>query len=183
MSAYRFNLFIPGRNLIQMAKSTPIQAIKQQQQMQQQQQPLQQQQQQQQQPVDMSSKDDIKDVLQSLNSANWAVTPPDDDQQQSNESMPSMQSMPSMNSQYESFDSLDSRETEEAPSSLLAFLTMDIKLAAICALVFITVSQIPLEKIVYTYISLDKFPFSEVIIKAIIAGLIFFVLGRIVIHA
>jgi hypothetical protein len=57
-------------------------------------------------------------------------------------------------------------------------LTNDIKMAAICAVVFILASQIPLEKIVYNYISLENIPFSGVIAKALIAAALFFLISR-----
>lgn len=59
-------------------------------------------------------------------------------------------------------------------------ITNDMKLALISALIFIAVYQIPIEKIVFTYISLDKLPFSEVVIKGLIAGVIFLLLARVV---
>jgi hypothetical protein len=59
-------------------------------------------------------------------------------------------------------------------------LTTDLKLAAICMAVFVAVTQIPLEKIIYSYIALDKLPFSEVLVKGAIAGALFYFLTRLI---
>jgi hypothetical protein len=189
-----------------MAKSTPIQAIKQQAQQSQQSQqsqppmpmpmpmPTYMPQLSDVQPMRDSDDSSVKDVLNSLNAETYVMAPmqPTQQQQQYSQIAPQMQQHqghpndPSLTS-FASFDDpIDDTNDDSQPTfaSPLAFLTgsVDLKLAAICAAVFITVSQIPLEKIVYTYISLDKFPFSEVIIKALLAGLIFFVLARLVLH-
>jgi hypothetical protein len=51
-------------------------------------------------------------------------------------------------------------------------------MAAICAAVFVIVSYIPLELFVFKYISLDKIPYSTVLIKAITAAFVFFVFAK-----
>lgn len=45
-------------------------------------------------------------------------------------------------------------------------------------LIFFVVSIIPIEKMIYKYVSLNKIPYSDMIIKAILAGSIFFVLTK-----
>lgn len=45
-------------------------------------------------------------------------------------------------------------------------------------LIFFVVSIIPIEKMIYKYVSLNKVPYSDMIIKAILAGSIFFVLTK-----
>lgn len=45
--------------------------------------------------------------------------------------------------------------------------------------IFIIVSNIPIERIVYRYVSLNKLPIPDTIFKAIIAGVIFFILTKI----
>jgi len=54
----------------------------------------------------------------------------------------------------------------------------DVKMAAICAAVFVIVTYIPLEKIVFKYISLDKVPYSGIIVKALTAAFLFFVVAK-----
>lgn len=45
-------------------------------------------------------------------------------------------------------------------------------------LIFFVVSIIPIEKMIYKYVSLNKIPYSDMIIKAVLAGGIFFVLTK-----
>lgn len=54
----------------------------------------------------------------------------------------------------------------------------DIKTALYVVIVFIIVSIIPIETTVYKYISLDKIPYSNVLLKAIIAGILVFLLKK-----
>lgn len=52
----------------------------------------------------------------------------------------------------------------------------DLKVAVFAVGVFILVSIIPIETYVYNYIALDKIPYSSVVIKAVLAGVILVVL-------
>lgn len=54
----------------------------------------------------------------------------------------------------------------------------DIKTALYVVIVFIIVSIIPIETTIYKYISLDKIPYSNILIKAIIAGILVFLLKK-----
>ena len=54
----------------------------------------------------------------------------------------------------------------------------DIKTAIYVVIVFIVVSIIPIETTIYKYISLDKIPYSSVLLKAIIAGILVFILKK-----
>jgi hypothetical protein len=51
----------------------------------------------------------------------------------------------------------------------------DIKNSLIVFAIFLIVSKIPLEKIIYKYISLQHIPLSDIIIKGVIAAVLFFV--------
>jgi len=116
---------------------------------------------------------DIQNELQSINAETYVMAPP---------TQPRDTAIPTYTPLTDMYGVAASPPNSLSP--ILAVLnSVELKLAAICAAVFITVYQIPLEKIIYSYISLDKLPFSEVIIKAIIAGLLFFVLARVVLIA
>ena len=124
---------------------------------------------------DDSDDNDIQNELQSINAETYVMASPQD---------PAIPTYAPLDYQQgHAQGDMHSQDTSSSLPPALAFLnSVELKLAAICAAVFITVYQIPLEKIIYSYISLDKLPFSEVIIKAIIAGLLFFVLARVVLH-
>ena len=62
----------------------------------------------------------------------------------------------------------------------LANWNQDIKLICIVFAVTIFIMMLPIEKLVYNYIALDKIPYSEVVIKAIVASMLFFVLKRVI---
>lgn len=111
-------------------------------------------------PVD----DNVKEVLDSINSETYTAPP-----------FPTY--IPPPPPQYEPMT-----HDEDSEATLIGGfrITNDMKLALISALVFIAIYQIPIEKIVFSYISLDKLPFSEVLIKGLIAGLVFFLLARII---
>jgi hypothetical protein len=44
--------------------------------------------------------------------------------------------------------------------------------------IFILVSNIPIEKVIYRYVSLNKIPLSDTIFKGLIAGIVFFILSK-----
>ena len=112
------------------------------------------------QPLPEEPSDDVvQDVLQSISNVNYAQAPPEE---------PIIQQQLPPTTQ---------------PANLFETLSNDIniKLAFICAAVFITAYQIPLQKVLTNYISLDKFPFAEPIIKGIFVGLVFYVLAKAII--
>lgn len=112
------------------------------------------------QPLPEEPSDDVvQDVLQSISTASYGPAPPDE---------PIIQQQLSPTAQ---------------PANLFETLSNDIniKLAFICAAVFITAYQIPLQKVLTNYISLDKFPFAEPIVKGIFVGLVFYVLAKAII--
>lgn len=56
----------------------------------------------------------------------------------------------------------------------------DLKLVIVSIGLFIVVSVLPIEKYVFQYIALDHIPYSNVLIKAVIFGVVLFVLTKIV---
>lgn len=151
-----------------MAKSTPIAVIKQQQQ---------------QNPEihEDQSDDVVQDVLSSLNNEHFQQQ-----QQQAPASPPLYADLVAdANSHpYAGAEVAAAAAAAAAPGNVQPFsigpLTTDLKLAAICMAVFVAVTQIPLEKIIYSYIALEKLPFSEVLVKGAIAGALFYFLTRLI---
>lgn len=64
------------------------------------------------------------------------------------------------------------------PFALFDHFAKDIKLTLLVAIIFILTSKIPLEKLIYNYVSLDKIPFSDILVKSVIAGALFFFCAR-----
>jgi len=77
----------------------------------------------------------------------------------------------------EEFQSAEQMKPEEIIQNWI-FQTDDLKNALIVVAIFIIATKIPLEKIIYKYISLEHIPLSDVIIKAFIAGVIFFIVRK-----
>jgi hypothetical protein len=148
-----------------MAKSTPIAVIKQQQQ---------------QNPEihEDQSDDVVQDVLSSLNNEHFQQ------QQQAPASAPLYADLVADANSHPYAGAEAAAAAAAAPGHVQPFsigpLTTDLKLAAICMAVFVAVTQIPLEKIIYSYIALDKLPFSEVLVKGAIAGALFYFLTRLI---
>ena len=146
-----------------MAKSTPIAVIKQQQQ---------------QNPEihEDQSDDVVQDVLSSLNNEHF--------QQQQQQAPASPPLYADLVADANSHPYAGAEVAAAAPGNVQPFsigpLTTDLKLAAICMAVFVAVTQIPLEKIIYSYIALEKLPFSEVLVKGAIAGALFYFLSRLI---
>lgn len=118
-------------------------------------------------PVD----DSVREVLESINAESFNAPPPPPFQNYIQPPQPL----------YD--DELPTASTGSASTSMNIggfHITNDMKLALVSALIFIAVYQIPIEKIVFSYISLDKLPFSEVVIKGLIAGFIFLLLARVI---
>ena len=122
--------------------------------------------------TDSADADDVvQDVLQSLNNETFTLPPEQTINYSSMAAAAYNTTQPS--------HPLNQHADEDRNDRVLPFaITHDIKLAAICMTVFIIVYQIPLEKIIYSYISLDKLPFSEVLVKGLIAGVAFYFISH-----
>jgi len=64
--------------------------------------------------------------------------------------------------------------------SELVSLNTDIKSMVIVMVVFVVVSILPVEKFIYNYVALDKIPYSQVAIKAVLAGIVFIMISKFV---
>lgn len=120
--------------------------------------------------LNTESDDNVNDVLNSLNAKQY-VTPDSN----SNQLLPPP---PIYDPYIETM--IEENNDDDNTSYLSHLMTTDVKLSVLCAIVFIIVYSIPIERIVFTYISIDKLPFSEIIIKGLIAGTIFFILARLI---
>jgi len=65
----------------------------------------------------------------------------------------------------------------------LAKFNGDMKNVVLVMVVFVLVSVMPIERFVYNYIALDRIPYSRIAIKAAIAGILFFVLSKLLYHS
>lgn len=86
------------------------------------------------------------------------------------------QAPPSYESYYEQYE-------QEAPADpkeklMLEFFNSDIKIALIAAACYILISMLPVDKLVYRYIDLQKVPYSGVVIKAVIMFAVVYLLQR-----
>lgn len=78
------------------------------------------------------------------------------------------------------------KKEDESPDSLnkidnimsITNIIQNIKSSLYIVFLFFILSIIPIEKFVYKYISLYKIPYSDIIIKSILAGVIFFALTK-----
>ena len=61
----------------------------------------------------------------------------------------------------------------------MATLNYDIKNVILVTFIYVVISILPVQRFVYQYIAIDKIPYSHIAIKAVLAGLLFFVLARI----
>lgn len=64
------------------------------------------------------------------------------------------------------------------PINLMKPLIGELQYTIYVVMIFFILSVIPVEKIVYKYISLNRIPYSDIILKSILAGLLFFVLTK-----
>lgn len=64
------------------------------------------------------------------------------------------------------------------PINLMKPLIGELQYTIYVVMIFFVLSVIPVEKIVYKYISLNRIPYSDIILKSILAGLLFFVLTK-----
>lgn len=75
---------------------------------------------------------------------------------------------------------LQEQQTQEIVQHWLKLQADDIKKSVIVFAIFLIVSKIPLEKIIYKYISLEHVPLSDIIIKGVIAAVLFFVARKLI---
>jgi len=128
--------------------------------------------------VDNDQKDEnVQDVLQSINETFQSPqmpspTPP-----------PSfLPSLPQNMDQYApvQLPTEGTLSTDNEKVELLSMLTYEVKLALLSATIFIIVCFVPIEQFVFKYAALEKIPFANVYIKAVIAGFLFYFLVRII---
>ena len=106
-------------------------------------------------------------------------------QQQQQQQLPSPMMMPPEFMMPEFQQHLQAQGNDEqqygknALSELIS-LNTDIKSMVIVMVVFVVVSILPVEKFIYNYVALDKIPYSQVAIKAVLAGVIFIALSKLV---
>jgi hypothetical protein len=62
----------------------------------------------------------------------------------------------------------------------LTNLTDDIKLVALVFIIYIVVNFIPIESIISRYFSIDKIPYHQIILRALLAALLFMFLKKII---
>lgn len=62
----------------------------------------------------------------------------------------------------------------------LALIRYDVKNVVIVVVVFMISSVLPIERIVNNYIAIDKIPYSNIAIKSVLAGVLFFLLNKLV---
>lgn len=118
--------------------------------------------------VDPMSEEQVNDVLQTI--VNDTTLPP----------MPAnIQYQPIEYSQDQEIEKIDEEEEKQNNFVLSFLMSHDVKLAVLCSLVFLCVCFIPIENIVFKYISLDKIPYANMYIKAILAGIIFFTFAKV----
>ena len=64
-------------------------------------------------------------------------------------------------------------------SNIVEWNNKDIKVALYVIVAYLVVSFIPVEDLIYKYIQLNKIPYSGVIIKAVIAGILVYLMMKI----
>lgn len=119
--------------------------------------------------VEMQEDDQVQDVLQSINET-FAAPP-----------QPPSNFLPALPPQFDQYASVQMpTETGIEPSvdndkiDIMGFLTYELKLAILSAIIFIVVCFVPVEQFVFKYAALEKIPFANVYIKAMIAGALFY---------
>lgn len=84
--------------------------------------------------------------------------------------------------QQQQYQQLDhSNDNTQQSTSFLGSLFVfdkDVKNTLIVMCIFVVVCMIPFHKFVNNYVCIDKFPYSDIIIKTIIIGLLFFVITK-----
>ena len=116
--------------------------------------------------------DQVQDVLQSINES----------------CAPQTNFLPAIPPQFDQYAPVQlPTETGIEPSvgndkieGIMGYLTYELKLAILSAIIFIVVCFVPIEQFVFKYAALEKIPFANVYIKAIIAGTLFYFLVRLI---
>ena len=97
---------------------------------------------------------------------------------QQQQQMQQQQMMQMQQQQKEGNVDVPEENNKELVKQIMKPLLMDIQTTIYVVVIFFIVSIIPMEKLIFKYISLNKVPYSDIIIKAILAGIIFFVLTK-----
>lgn len=123
----------------------------------------------------MQEDDQVQDVLQSINET---FAP----QQQPTNFLPAL---PPQFDHYAPVQmptetGLESGSVDNDKIELMGFLTYELKLALLSAIIFIVVCFVPIEQFVFKYAALEKIPFANVYIKAVIAGALFYFAVRLI---
>jgi hypothetical protein len=132
----------------------------------------------------MPSADDIIQETLSQLQQTAQPQPPQQPQPPLPPQTPQMQPLPQYMepppSQYEYYYEDDQSAVVADPKEklMLDFFNSDIKVALIAAACFILVSMLPVDKLVYQYIDLQKVPYSGVVIKAVIMFVVIYLLQR-----
>ena len=106
----------------------------------------------------------IQDVLDSLNI--------DDNEQ------PYLEQYDTDDTDNETVTTQQQQQPLQTINKAQAQLITDLKSALIVVVVFILSSKLPVQNIIYRYINLSNFPFADIIIKAIIAGVLFILFNK-----
>ena len=131
----------------------------------------------------------IQDLLQSLNSENYAMPQPPlgsgpmpSSHPSANNVMPDSSSTEPTFAPFAQFEDVGQGAAPFLSQSLSRFdqAQADLKLVAFCIIAFLAASQIPLQKLIGHYMAIDKIPFSDVAIKALLAGAFFYALSKVI---
>jgi len=125
--------------------------------------------------------DQVQEVLQSISETFQMPAMPPPQMPMPNFQLPPMPQQFIDNYAPSNLYEIDTKISEDNNEMLLSkFLVFDndVKLAAVCAAVFVIVTFIPLEKLIFKYISLDRVPYSGIIMKALAAAVVFYVFAK-----
>ena len=133
----------------------------------------------------------IQDLLQSLNSENYAMpqsqpplgnVPMPSSHPSANNVMPDSSSTEPTFAPFAQFEDAAPFQSQSLSQSLSRFdqAQADLKLVAFCIIAFLAASQIPIQKLIGHYMAIDKIPFSDVAIKALLAGAFFYALSKVI---
>ena len=121
----------------------------------------------------------IQDMLNHISAETQVpVQPPEYQQMNVVEPMLSgdMQSQPMQ--QYVMNDPISQIQHGNYLSSIVEWNNKDIKVALYVIIAYLVVSFIPIEDLIYKYIQVNKIPYSGVIIKAVVAGILVYLLMK-----
>ena len=74
---------------------------------------------------------------------------------------------------------VDNVDKENIPLQVSISIMKELESTLYVIIIFFIVSIIPVEKLVYKYVALNKIPYSNIIIKSLLAGIIFFIMTKI----